>query len=188
MRIGVDIDDTLVDTSKRIIEYVTQHLGMTDEKEIIKEIGPVLQSDFQDAKSVNFVKEHFKQIAESALVKDNAIEVLNRLKEKHEIYIITARSNEMIKSIDLTINYLRDYKIPHDMLITRAFNKVDDCLEHGIDIMIDDKVSTIESVKSAGVETLLFTSVMNKDMNTTSRRVSNWLELEEYIKELENNQ
>jgi len=185
MRIGVDIDDTIVDTTKRIIEYSIEHLGLKDEEEILEQVKLVLQSDFQDSESIEFIQAHFRNIAESALVKENAIDVLSRLKERHEIYIITARSNDLIESVDLTIDYLKDYNIPHDKLITRAFDKVDDCIEHKIDLMIDDKLSTIETVRAAGINTLLFTSDLNKDMETTSPRVKDWLEVENYVLELE---
>ncbi len=185
MRIGVDIDDTIVDTTKRIEEYVIEHLGMESAEVIDNKTKKVLQSDFLDAESESFIRDHFSQIAESALIKDHALDVLNRLKERHEIYIITARSNDLTNSVDLTINYLKDYNIPHDKLITRAFDKVDDCIENGIDIMIDDKVSTIETIKAAGIETLLFNSKWNNNVETKSPRVDNWLEVEKYILDLE---
>lgn len=185
MRIGVDIDDTIVDTTKRIVQYVAEHFAIADKEEALNIAREVLFSDFQDSKSLDFVQKHFINIAESAAIKENAKEVLKRLSDRHEIYIITARSDEMFKSIDMTIDYLKDYQIPHDKLITGAFNKVDDCKEHAIDLMIDDMISTIETVKNAGIKTLLFNSDSNREMPSTSDRVDDWLEVERYILELE---
>ncbi len=185
MRIGIDIDDTIVDTSKRIEEYLIEHLDYSDKDDIHEQTKLVLLSDFQDSKSINFVKDHFRQIAESALVKEYALDVLNRLKERHEIYIITARSDDLTKAIDMTIDYLRDYNIPHDKLITGAFDKVEDCVYHEIDLMIDDKLSTIETIRNAGIKTLLFTSPLNENFETSSPRAKDWLEVEKYILELE---
>lgn len=47
--------------------------------------------------------------------------------------------------------------------------------------MIDDSVKTCQLVNSNGIETIVYTSEINKKITTNIKRVKNWLELEKEI-------
>ncbi len=53
--------------------------------------------------------------------------------------------------------------------------------------MIDDSVEHCEDVKNIGIESIVFTSEVNKNISATVERVNNWLELESKLNEILNN-
>ena len=47
--------------------------------------------------------------------------------------------------------------------------------------MVDDSVKYCEEIRKENIKSIVFTSEVNKNINTNIERVSNWLELEEKI-------
>ena len=118
-------------------------------------------------------------------IKDNASEVINRLREKGcKIYVITARSNYFIaKEIDVlepTSNWLIKNNIVVDKIITNCYGptKAIACRDNNIDLMIDDDLYNCQMVNKLGVKYLLFDE---KNRYNESNKVTNWLEVEKYI-------
>ena len=50
--------------------------------------------------------------------------------------------------------------------------------------MIDDAVDTVESLNKENIKAILFTSELNKDKKTDSKRVDNWLDLYDEINKM----
>ena len=78
-------------------------------------------------------------------------------------------------------SFLNSKNINFHKLLTSQQDKAQACLNEKIDLMIDDSIDTCESVKASGVRTLVFTSDLNKDKETTCDRVGSWVELYNYI-------
>lgn len=81
-----------------------------------------------------------------------ASEVISKLKEEHEVYIITAREYTIEKSDrghvarNILLNWLKDNKIEYDKIIFTEEDKLKNCLDYNIDIMIEDKPENINNI------------------------------------------
>ena len=71
-------------------------------------------------------------------------------------------------------------------IIFNAIDKAKLCLENNIDLMIDDSTEHCEEVNNIGVKSILFTTNVNKNIDTKIERVSNWIELEKTINNIIN--
>lgn len=187
MNIGIDIDDTLLDTTKDMQEKIKIYDKSGDVTKHIEEI----MSGFAPTENVrNFFKEYSIKISETLKVKDNAAEVIKKLKDEgHKIIVITARTDIQCKGYEeMTKKYLEKNNIYYDKIFFNSLDKSKICLENNIDLMVDDSIKHCESVRKAGIETILFTSIVNQDKETDIKRVSNWIELEREINKLEKKQ
>ena len=180
MRLGIDIDGTISNTGE-IYRDRREKFAKDNNITIIE-----VEEDFNYKKE--FLKEYSKDIFLSVDIKENAKEVLQRLKEKHEIYIITARSNDFVPDIkDVSVicqDWFDKYNIVVDKIITGVDGdeKLKVCLQNKIDLMIDDNINNYEIIKN-NLKCLLFDD--NNQYNSIKDRVTNWLELEKYIEEVD---
>lgn len=177
MRIGIDLDGTICNTA----EIVNQ---LAEEYAKNKEIDSSLVFNDREVRD-NFFSLYINNIFTNVLIKDNVSEVLNRLKNKgHEIYVITARSNNFTsKYIDVlepTNNWLNKHNIVVDKIIINSYGptKASACLENNIELMIDDDLYNCQVIREVGINCLLFD---DKNVYNESNRVTSWIEVENYI-------
>lgn len=182
MTIGLDIDDTMTNSDELIAEYAKMHLNSNDEK-LINELTHPHEIK---GKSLDFYNKYLPEMMRKYTLKDNVKEVVDRLRDKgHKLVVITARGHRVKKGlVGITRKYFKENRLVFDEVIFRSGEKTGECLRNNIDIMVDDSVSVLEKLKEHNIKILLFTSKLNKSKNTDIDRVSNWLELEEYIDNL----
>lgn len=182
MRIGIDIDDVITDTSASMKDYIIKY---DKNGELLDNIEDIMRGDASTPFIENFFKEHFLAIAKNAKVKENAAKVIQKLFEQgNEIYLITARGEKrkIFKGSEpLTLDYLKSNHICYTDIIFNAFDKAELCKKYKIDLMIDDSIKHCEAVRNENIKSILFTSVVNQSLPTTVERVDNWLALEEKI-------
>lgn len=185
MKIGIDIDDVITNTSEKIEEYVVKNNNREKLQEHMKEI---MKGTPSDPEVIKFCTENYLRVFKMVKSKDNASKVIqNLLNQGNEIYLITARGDnfEFFKgSEEVTKKFLEDNNIKYTKIIFNALNKAQICLDNEIDIMIDDSIEHCEDVKNAGIKSIVFTSSVNKTTCTTVERVNNWLELENKLNEI----
>ena len=183
MRIGIDIDDTMTNTSELINKYAKDYFKDVN-LEKIKEKLYFLEYDEEIR---IFLEKNLPIMMKEYQLKDNVKEVLTRLKEKgHEIFIITARAHSIKKELkEITRDYFHKHQIKVDKIIFGTLEKGETCFNNKIDLMIDDNIKMLEQVKEKGINTLLFTSPNNKNIKTSHKRIKTWLELEKYINNME---
>ena len=177
MRIGIDIDDTIVNTSEMCINYVKK----LDQKygENIKDI---ITDNIKNPVVTLFYDNYLYDVIAHAKLKEDAVKVINELYRDNEIYFITARSERFIKDVDnMTKNLLDSYNIKYNKIITGAGKKAELCVENNIDLLIDDSIKHCTNLSNIGIDTLLFNSINNKDIETNLKRVYNWNEVYDYV-------
>lgn len=184
MRIGFDIDDVITDTSGSMKEYIIKY---DENGELMANIEDIMRGDASTPFIENFFVEHFLEIAKNAKIKENAVRVIKKLFDSgNEIYLITARGEKRKIFHDteaLTLEYLKKNNISYTDIIFNAIDKAKLCVDNHIDLMIDDSIKHCEEVRNKNINSILFTSVVNKSLPTTVTRVNNWLELEEKIEQ-----
>lgn len=175
MRIGIDIDDTITNTTSKMFEYM-QKLNI----EKTGDFCNYTNEEFERYRSL--MVEYIEPVLSSCTLKDECVEVIRKLKDMgHKIYIITARSNRFSKNIyDITLNYLKENNILFDKFFFDYENKKDICIEQKIDYMIDDNINVYNSLVGTSTKPLLFTKEAN--MKYSCERVNDWNEVLELFK------
>ncbi len=182
MRIGIDIDDVITDTSSSMKNYILKY---DKTGEVIKYIEDVMRGDAPTPNVEKFFIDNILNVFRNARLKENSSKVIQYfLNNGHEIYIITSRGDEknIFKgSEELTLQYLKKNNINYTEIIFNCSDKAKICRDYHIDLMIDDSIKFCEEIRKENMKSILFTSVVNKSLPTTVERVDNWLELEEKI-------
>lgn len=182
MKIGIDIDDVITDTSASMKSYILEH---DKTGEIMEHIEDVMRGDANTPVIEKFFVDHFLKIAKNAKIKENAELVIKRLCDNgHEIFLVTARGEgrKIFKGTEaLTIDYLKSNNIPYSKILFNCIDKASICKENHIDLLVDDSIKHCEAVHNENIKSILFTSVVNKNLPTQIERVNNWLELEEKV-------
>ena len=185
MRIGIDIDDVVTDTSEIIEMFVKAD---NNSHKLQKHIKTIMKGNPSEPEVVSFCKRIYLEAFRKAKAKDNVSEVIKKLLDKgNEIFFITARGENLDYFKDsekVTKEFLKQNNIKYTKIIFNAIDKTQLCLDNHIDLIIDDSVEQCEDTRKAGIRSIVFTSKVNRDTPTTIERVSNWLELEEKIMEL----
>lgn len=185
MKIGIDIDDVITNTSEKIEEYVVKDINRQKLQEHMKEI---MKGNPSEPEVISFCMENYLRVFEKVKPKDNASKVIQNLLDKgNEIYLITARGENLEffrGSEKVTEKFLEDNNIKYTKIIFNAVNKAQLCVDNQIDIMIDDSIEHCEDIKNVGIKSIVFTSNVNKNTSTTVERVNNWLELENKLNEM----
>ena len=175
MRIGIDIDDTITETSS-LIEQIIYDNNIYNVSSDFDSYSDIELKTYDD-----IIRENIDNIMKNCPIKKDAIEVLKYIKDMgHEIYIITARDNYYSPNVfDITVSFLKEHGIIYDKLIFNCKEKKVVCIDSKIDIMLDDRGSFIESLKDTNTKGILFSSIHNEKYDCD--RVNNWLEFKEII-------
>lgn len=187
MKIGIDIDDTICDTWKSLIPYLSKAFNV--DKKILKESNKPYDDmwKYNYDEYCKFAKTYYKVLASKYKLKKNARKIINKLKsEGNEIIFITARSDNGFEDpYKISYDYLSKHKIKFDKLIVCAKDKGKVCKEENIDIFIDDSVHNCQSISSYSIDVLMFDEKWNRDCNDY-KRVYNWLDVYKAIKGVKN--
>ena len=188
MILGIDIDDVVTESSLSMVAHAKIHeTEICGKGDILDHLAEVMRGEFPTPEVKVYLHRFMAEIMDAAVVKENAVEVLWRLKKKgHTLIYITARGeNKYPGSTQVTENLLKNKNLPCDGMVYNSYDKLQDCLDHKVELMIDDSVKNCTDIAAGGIPSLLFTSIVNKDIETDLPRVAQWLELESYVDALE---
>ena len=184
MNLGIDIDDTI----NNLYEIITKYGIEFNKKNNIK--FKINQNEWDWDKAFGWddklVKKFLKENAENAYlnakIKENAVEVINRLHtDGNKIIIITSRSKAHCKDpYKISKTWLDEKNIKYDKLIVGAEDKACICKENSIDVFIDDHAVFCEGVAKTNTKVLMFDSPYNKK-ETRYKRVNSWSEIYDEI-------
>lgn len=180
MIIGIDIDDVLTDTSSKMKEYLYNYEKSGDG---IKYMVEVMRGEVVTKNIEIFFKEYANEVLKNVEVKQDAIDVIKRLrKDGHKIIFITSRGEDRFPgSVQTTYQFLEKHDLQYDGLVFNSHEKQIDCQKYQVELMIDDSVKNCEAVQKAGIPAIVYTSEINKDIQTDIERVDNWITLEKRI-------
>lgn len=188
MRIGIDIDGVLTDEHQYIIDYGTRffyknNIPFKINKKIYdsKEVFGVSQENYE-----KFWDNHIFEYSKKIPVRDFASEIINKLKEKNTIYIITSRSyttyeNQYKEEMQNTVKkWLINNKIFYDEIIFTD-NKSDICKKLNIDLLIEDKPENIKSVSEV-TKVICYDHPYNEDIDANNViRAYSWYDIYERL-------
>ena len=189
MKIGIDIDDVIVDFCFPFAKFHNEKYGTKWSKENLntyrlEDLTGDTWDEMQDKMDL-FVEEadFFNKKVDPVIV-----ESIKTLAKKHEIYIITGRPDHYrdgtIKWAQENLNGL--YK--EIFFVYGKVEKVDKwqfCVNHGIEVIIEDLPEFAVKCNEAGITVLLFDHPWNQTVKGKNIiRVKNWSEI---IKSLNDN-
>lgn len=185
MRIGIDIDGCLTDISKFIADFGVKFCYENNIKYNLKE------DEYDEAKGLGISYENAEKFWNKYLeyystkyqARKFASEVIKKLKEENEIYIITARNEEGLpkevygKMQNMVKKWLEDEEILYDKLIFTTGSKLPYCIENSIDIMIEDSPKNVKEISSK-IPVLCFDNPYNKNIEGDNIiRVYSWYDM-----------
>lgn len=185
MRIGIDVDDTITNSYENIIKEIADYYHKDFCELLERKMSYTDFFDNEEFPNYNaFAFERYKYIVGKTSIKENAVNVINKLhNEGHKIIFITARHyGEYDDPYAITLKYLSKHGIEFDEIIVNKLDKGIACKNEDIDLFIDDSVSNCRKVQDAGIDVLLFDAPFNKD-NTEFRRIYNWKEVYNIVNE-----
>lgn len=194
MIIGIDIDNVISNFDDTLLQEYLEHDKALRNTGIIDKNASYIRNgmfDWSEEEEVKFYKTNIERIAINLKAIEGASKYINKLKEDgHTIYIITGRDNgEYSNAHNMTIDWLKKYDIYYDKLfLVDAYNshsKTEICIEHNVDIMIDDSKRICKDINKYGIKTLLMDTPYNRDANEF-KRVHSWKEIYKTIKQQSN--
>ena len=190
MNIGIDIDNTITEIKEEnnaAYEYAIK-LGKNIKNadnpfEDIKKNGDTYKKKFQFSydELKYFLKNIQEEITNNAKPRDNAVEIINRLrKEGHKIFIITARDSEFHDDpYILSKNWLDKNNIEYDKIIVNAREKGTVCKNENVDLFIDDQLNNCLDVLTKGIKVIRISDEISKNKDIID--LKNWNEIYDYI-------
>lgn len=188
MKIGIDIDNVISNFNDTLLtEYLLHDKELRNSGIINKNADYIRKEmfDWNENEETNFYKNNIERIAKKLGVIEGAKEYIDKLHDDgHIICIITGRDNgEYTEPYNMTKKWLEDNNIYYDdLILTDAYDKhakTKQCLEHNIDIMIDDSVSICSDCVENGITTILMDTPYNRYSNI--QRVKSWKEFYRYV-------
>lgn len=187
MKIGVDIDDTLLHAFEDFLAFYNE-MNKTNYKK---------EENYADKKFHEFLgitkeelirwyKEYDKHERSFLLEPiEGAREVLRELVDKHEFVLITARHEGLSEKTYKVVNkHYSDFnfKIIFNKIGIKL-NKGEICVQEGVQLMIDDDIDNAINCANKGVRVLLLDKPWNRrGEHKEITRVYNWGEILEEIK------
>lgn len=190
MRIGIDIDNTITNTLPILKKYCKRY-----NEEVLMKNTPINEYgfasfnlyDWTKEENMDFCLKYLEEVVLQAKVKENAQEVIKKLKEEGNIiYIITARKKpEFSEPYKVTEKFLKENGIVYDELLVGKTEKKQICIDNDIDIMIDDEPQNINAISEI-IPVIVFDELYNKNcLGKNISKVNNWNEIYNIIKEIE---
>lgn len=192
MKIGIDIDNTITHTTEMIMHYA-RIFGEERKLNTLPDLNYYYLEDvlgWDESTADLFLNTYLGTIYREMKPKEEAVETIKQLKQEHELILITSRNQNFQKVEQLTIDWLRHYGIPYDDLILNAtpnmhhFSKLEVCMQHGVQLMIEDHHDLAWELSRA-MPVILFDYPYNRHLSSDSIiRVKHWNEVLDRVKQL----
>ena len=181
MRIGFDVDDTLVNTKVLQKELWKEFINSNPNSKYNENLPDNINS-FDDKYISLFWDTYRDKLSFESNFKDNVSYVLHKLKEEgYELCVVTARPDYKYINLHERMNsWFDDNNIPIDTIYTNVQNKGKFVYDMNIDLLIDDSIDHCNDTINYGKISILFNDITNYNGLMTN----DWLELYEIIKKI----
>lgn len=196
MRIGIDIDGVLNYRVKFLLECGAKFCVETGKGELTDLTSPRIAGIFgwdQETRDEFWRKVAHRQVW-TWPAQEYAAEVIRRLREEgNEIWIVTGRSEADMKVDgvpegsweEVTKMWLEREHIEYDGFGFAIADKADFCLQHGIELMVEDLPMYLGGL-AGRVRTLIFDCPYNREFEAANtERVYSWYDIYSKVKKLE---
>lgn len=192
MRIGLDIDNVILDTDNLILKEMLKEDKNKRNKGIINKNAPYIFSgmfDWSKDEIEEFLVNNMEKIASNLKpIKDSKKYIDILLEEGNEVYLISNRTYPYYKEpLKTTKNNLKKNNINYTKLIlTKTNDKSKECIDFKIDIMFDDRASNCIKLKEKNINCYLVKTIYETRIFANLEMVNNFKEIYLKIKEVQN--
>lgn len=190
MIIGIDIDNTITNTSPILKKYCKEYNEKVVKRNLqMHEDGCASYTlyDWTPEENMDFCIKYLEEVVLQAEIKKNAKEVIEKLKkEGHIINIISSRALPMFKTpYETTEKFLKEHGIVYDKLLVGKIEKKSSCIENKLDVLIEDEPQYVTQM-SEFIPVIVFDEIYNKQcVGKNIIRVNDWNQIYNIIKKLE---
>lgn len=185
-KIAFDFDGVIADTNQKKMQWMQKHgfhLINCDKTSFYQELSQTKEKVEIDRIYKNMGSYIFRpEILEETMPVQGAIETIQKLAQKFEIYIITARTESMINPVN---NWLEKYHIKNKIkqVISSSYEpKQEICLKRGISFLCDDDIRHLIDKK---VKTRVLFNNKKKENKKDIWIVKSWEEIEQCLNTVE---
>ena len=192
MNIGIDIDNTITDTTPILKEYCKKYNDTVVKRNLqMHEDGFASYNlyDWTPEENMDFCIKYLEKVVLQAQVKENAKEIIKKLKkEGHKIHIISSRAVPMFKTpYETTEKFLREHEIVYDKLLVGKIEKKPSCIENKLYVLIEDDPQYVNEMSEFMPVIILDTYYNKQCTGNNIIRAFDWEEVYSNIKMLEKN-
>lgn len=189
MKIGIDIDDVLVDTVSPLVEFHNLKDGTNHSIGDSEKFGLHTLFKCSEEEGINKVYEFFdSDIFKNLTPFKEAVNVVNLLNESNDLFAITARDGTVKEH---TLNWFDEFFKDKfkGIFFTNQFSgngeiktKLEFCNELGVSILIEDRRKYALECAQAGIKVFLMDKPWNQNCEHANIiRVKNWGEIMEKL-------
>lgn len=186
MRIAIDIDDTIADTTGYLmpitLKYDKTKLSGKGIVDSTKDMPRCF--DWTDEELKKFFKEVFSKQVPYFPLMNGAKDILKKLKcDEHEIFIVSSRNERQMKTpFETTEKWLKDNDIVYDELLVNIRYKGPIIEDKKIDLFIDDSVGQCTYIADNNkIPVIMFGKPSNNINYNGIIRLNSWNEIYDYI-------
>lgn len=183
MNIGVDIDNVLSNFNEVLLaDYINHDKSLRNRGIVNHDVYIRKMFDWTLEEETEYYKNNIERLANLLEPIKDCSKYIKKLRDNgNKIYIISGRNNgEYSDPYGMTIKWLKKHDIEYDKLIlTNAYNhqeKANVCIEHNVDIMIDDSTRVCLKCSENNIKPILYNTDFNQS-ETRFKRVHNWEEI-----------
>lgn len=160
MRIGVDIDGVLADSLPLWVNELNRFFNKSKRVEEIHLYDICQTYEITTNELHKFLDRKGKFLMSEPSPVTGASYYLSRIKQYHDIYIVTAREEQYGRE---TRGWLKKYGLPYDELfLLGSHEKKEACLENNLNVLVEDTLEIGIQVSAAGVPVLLMDAPYNQ--------------------------
>ncbi|MFX3674396.1 MAG: hypothetical protein ACE3JQ_08115 [Paenisporosarcina sp.] len=179
-RFGIDIDGT-VTCPTSLLPHINKAFSCNLVLEDIKEYDltkafPVTHQEFSE-----WFRQTEAEIYATSPIQPDAQVVLNKWKQEHELYFISARGHNVR---DVTLQWFLEQELLYDHIeLIGSHDKIETARQYNIDVFFEDKHDNAVGITEAlGIPVLLFNTPYNQaPVPNGVFRINNWIEADSWI-------
>jgi uncharacterized HAD superfamily protein len=181
MRIGVDLDNTILDATTSHLHYYNLASGLSLTADDVNDFYIFRLYGWSSEERDEIFSQYGHDIHWNSQPYPLAIETLCQLIQDHHVSFITARP-EIFRNV--TTDWLKFYKFMYDD-ITFTENKFQACADLKIDVLIDDAPHYAEEFSHRNIPVILYDQPYNRHIvHDLVYRASDWTEVKQHLKNL----
>ncbi|HWJ02775.1 MAG TPA: hypothetical protein VNU93_03785 [Verrucomicrobiae bacterium] len=178
MLIGVDIDGVVSDSYPYWLGELNKHYNKQVKELYRYEMHLIFDVPWEDMNQ--FFVANVDRLFMIPQPMPGARRVLEFLRRKHEIHLVTARRRE---EEDVTREWLQKHHIPYDkLMVVGDRSKAEICREQGIELFIEDYAVNADMISKTGIPVIIFDAPYNRvELPQTVMRCHNWGQIYKYL-------
>lgn len=160
MRVGVDIDGVLADSLPLWVGELNRFFNKNKRVEEIRLFDICATYEITSNELYKFLDLKGKYLMSEPLPVTGAPYYLSRIKQNHDIYIVTAREKRYEHE---TREWLKRHRLPYnEILLLGSHDKKEACLQRELNVLVEDTLEIGVEVSSVGVPVLLMDAPYNQ--------------------------